>query len=324
MDSSAELRAKRAGFLARFNISVPKFSKQERSVLEVSYHHQQQKDSFRLDRIKDVRHHIVDPVPGNTVADETKDDGFFLIASKTYHKVMHRRHLTSEELIVEAKKGNLTRCPVLPILETEKHIRVQNAGSDQVSTASAQDSVASGVTTHASVRSSTKSAMPCKQRRNIARAAMHAEKRKLSSLDDDISLKGNSTEAEVKRRPCMEQSVQRNENLLSLNDLASLMEDMPDFTREQLLHSISETIVNFMAPVRSRSMEPLEEPEPHGGVFGVCARVSQPYSSTGGTREDLRVVPDLETQVEVFGDCHHVSQPYCVIGDTQEECHGKV
>ena len=63
MDSSAELRAKRAGFLARFDISVPKFSKQERSVLEVSYHHQQQKDSFRLDRIDHVRHHIADPVP---------------------------------------------------------------------------------------------------------------------------------------------------------------------------------------------------------------------------------------------------------------------
>ena len=71
-------------------------------------------------------------------------------------------------------------------------------------------------------------------------------------------------------------------------------------------------------------MEPLEEPEPHGGVSGVSARVPQPYSSTGGTREDLRVVPMLETQVEVFRDCHHVSQPYCVIGDTQEDCHVKV
>jgi hypothetical protein len=71
-------------------------------------------------------------------------------------------------------------------------------------------------------------------------------------------------------------------------------------------------------------MEPLEEPEPHGGVFGVCARVSQPYSSTGGTREDLRVVPILETQVEVFRDCHHVSQPCCVIGDTHEDCYVKV
>ena len=98
--------------------------------MEVSYHHQQQKDSFRLDRIDEVRHHIADPVPGNTVADETDDDGLFGIATKIYHKVQHRRHLTSEELIVEAKKGNLTRCPVLPILKTEKHIRVQNAGSD--------------------------------------------------------------------------------------------------------------------------------------------------------------------------------------------------
>ena len=114
MDSSAELRAKRAGFLARFDILVPKFSKQERSVLEVSYHHQQQKDSFRLDRIERVRHHILDPVPDNTVADETKDDGLFFILSKFYDKVKHRRHLTSEEFIVEAKKGNLTRCPVLP------------------------------------------------------------------------------------------------------------------------------------------------------------------------------------------------------------------
>ena len=125
MDSSAELRAKRAGFLARFDISVPKFSKQERSVLEVSYHHQQQKDSFRLDRIERVRHHILDPVPDNTVADETKDDGVFLIASKIYDKVKHRRHLTSEELIVEAKKGNLTHCPVLPTVETEKDFQVQ-------------------------------------------------------------------------------------------------------------------------------------------------------------------------------------------------------
>ena len=121
MDSSAELRAKRAGFLARFDISVPKYSKQERSVLEVSYHHQQHKDSFRLDRIDEVRHHIADPVPGNTVADETDDDGLFGIAMKIYPKVQHRRHLTSEELIAEAKKGNITRPrrPVLPILETE-------------------------------------------------------------------------------------------------------------------------------------------------------------------------------------------------------------
>ena len=324
MDSSAELRAKRAGFLARFDISVPKFSKQERSVLEVSYHHQQQKDSFRLDRIEDVRHHTLDPVPDNIVADETEDDGLFYIASKIHHKVMHRRHLTSEELILEAKKGNLTRCPVLPTVEPEKNFQVQNAGSDQVSTASAQDSAGSGVTTHASVRSSTKSSMPSKQRRNIRRAVMHAEKMKLSSIDDDISLKDDGAESEVTHLPCIEQSVQRNENVFSLNDLASLIQDMPDVTREQLLHSISETIVNFMAPVRSRSMEPLEESEPYGGVFGVCARASQPYSSTGGTREDLRVVPMLETQVEVFRDCHHVSQPYCVIGDTQEDCYVKV
>ena len=213
MDSSAELRAKRAGFLARFDISVPKFSKQERSVLEVSYHHQQQKDSFRLDRIEDVRHHILDPVPDNTVADETKDDGLFLIASKIYHKVKHRRHLTSEELILEARKGNLTRCPVLPTVETEKNFQVQNAGSDQVSTASAQDSAGSGVTTHASVRSSTKSSMPSKQRRNIRRAVMHAEKMKLSFIDDDISLKDDGAEPEVTHLPCIEQSVQRNENV---------------------------------------------------------------------------------------------------------------
>ena len=124
MDSSAELRAKRAGFLARFDILVPKFSKQERSVLEVSYHHQQHKDSFRLDRIDDVRHHILDPVPDNTGADETKDDGFFLIASKIYDKVKHRRLLTTEELSMEAKQGKLTRCPVLPMVEIEKTFKV--------------------------------------------------------------------------------------------------------------------------------------------------------------------------------------------------------
>jgi len=109
----------------------------------------------------------------------------------------------------------------------------------------------------------------------------------------------------------------------SLNDLASLIQEMPDVTREQLLHSISEAIVNFMAPVRSRSMEPLEDPEPHGGVSAVGARVPQPDSSIGGTREDFRVVPELETQVEVFGGCHRVSQPYCVIGGTHEDCHVK-
>ena len=109
-----------------------------------------------------------------------------------------------------------------------------------------------------------------------------------------------------------------------LNDLASLIEEMPDVTREQLLHSISETIVHFMEPVRSRTMEPLEEPEPHSGLSGVGDRVPQPYCSTGGMREDLRVVPALETQVEVFGDDHQVSQPYCVIGDTQQGCHVKV
>jgi hypothetical protein len=114
----------------------------------------------------------------------------------------------------------------------------------------------------------------------------------------------------------MEQSVQRNENLLSLNDLASLMEDMPDFTREQVLHSISETIVNFMEPIRSRTMEPFEEPEPHSGLSGVGARVPQPYCSSGGMREDFRV--------GVFGDDHQVSQPSCVIGDTQRDCHVKV
>ena len=190
MDSSAELRA---------------------NVLEVSYHHQQQKDSFRLDRIDEVRHHIADPVPGNTFADVTDDDGFFGIATKIYPKVQHRRHLTSGELIAEAKKGNIIRPrrPVLPILETEKHVRFDNAGSEEVSTASAQDSVASGVTTHASVRSSTKSSMPCKQRRNLARALKHAEKRKLSSIDDDISLKGDSMETEVSQSPCMQHSVQR-------------------------------------------------------------------------------------------------------------------
>ena len=89
--------------MARFDILAPKFSKQERGVLEVSYH-QQQKDSFRLDRIDDVRHHILDPVPDNTVTDESKDDRFSLIASKIYDKVKHRRLLTAEELIMEAKR----------------------------------------------------------------------------------------------------------------------------------------------------------------------------------------------------------------------------
>ena len=66
------------------------------------------------------------------------------------------------------------------------------------------------------------------------------------------------------------------------------MQEMPDVTREQLLQSISQTIVNFMAPFPSRSSEPLEELEPRDQVCSAGARVPQPYSVIGGTREDFR------------------------------------
>ena len=141
---------------------------------------------------------------------------------------------------------------------------------------------------------------------------MNAAKMKLSSIDAGTSFKDEGTELEVTD---LLQSDPRNDILFSFNDLASFIQDMPN---------VSETIVTLIAPVRSRCVEPLEEREPHGGFFCVWARVSQPYSSSGGTGEDLRVVPILETQVEVFRDCHHVSQPCCVSGDTHEDCYVKV
>ena len=48
METSAELRAKRAGFLARFDIGELKISKEERDAPELLYHYQT-KESFRLD-----------------------------------------------------------------------------------------------------------------------------------------------------------------------------------------------------------------------------------------------------------------------------------
>ena len=104
METSAELRAKRAGFLARFDIGL-KISQDERNEPELRYHHYQTKESFRLDRIEKVRHWVSEPFEENSCKSSREDYRLFLISSKIYPKVAHRAQFSSEELMEEAKKG---------------------------------------------------------------------------------------------------------------------------------------------------------------------------------------------------------------------------
>ena len=192
MQSWSDLNTKLENFLANCEIKDLKISKKERSVPELRSHHRQEKERFRLDRINLVRRHCVDPVPDNDCVDCREDDRCFKIASTIFPKVAHRALLTSFELVEEAKKGNLT--PVAAIRFDgygtaftfgEKQM-TEVAHSDSISTASANATIFSGRLTLCTVRSSTKSFMPCKKRRNIDRAIMHqAQKSLLQMVDDD-------------------------------------------------------------------------------------------------------------------------------------------
>ena len=99
METSAELRAKRAGFLARFDIGL-KISKGERNEPQLRYHHNQTKESFRLDRIEKVLHKVSEefetPFGEKNVESISEDDRFFLISSKNFRRSLtahssHRR-----------------------------------------------------------------------------------------------------------------------------------------------------------------------------------------------------------------------------------------
>ena len=67
-----------------------------------------------------------------------------------------------------------------------------------------------------------------------------------------------------------------------------MIQEMPADTREEMLESIRQTIVHFMAPIPAKASEPLEEPEPHDQEVVTVVRYPQPYSTIGGTREDFR------------------------------------
>ena len=316
MESSAELRAKRASFLARFDIGEFKISKQELNVPELRYHHNQKKDNFRLDRIEQVRHLVQEPVE-QICEDSHADDRLFLIASKIYPKVAHRAQLSSQELLEAAKKGNLTRPAPIPTGASSSCVGVGTSAtmdfnhSEQVSTASANMSIVSVRSTHSTVRSSTKSSMPCKKRRNLERAKLHAEKNTLSKIRDDIPENEDDQFVDTERKVSPRRAVcpftrdplhLEKQEIFALQDIGDMIQDMPTQTREEMLESIRKTIVHFMAPIPARVHEPLEEPEPHDQVIGTGERVPQPYSTIGGAREDLRptvfVLSILTTQIE--------------------------
>ena len=69
MDSSIDLLAFLDVFVSKSQIGYLKINQHERNIPELLFFHNQIKDSFRLDRVERVRHHVQDLV------DETVPNG---------------------------------------------------------------------------------------------------------------------------------------------------------------------------------------------------------------------------------------------------------
>jgi hypothetical protein len=250
-----------------------------------------------LDRINLVRRHCVDPVPDNDCVDSREDDRCFKIASTIFPNVAHRALLTSFELVQEAKKGNLTKVAAVRFdgygsaFSFEEKQMTEVTHSDSVSTASANATIFSGRLTLCTVRSSTKSFMPCKKRRNIDRAIMHHAQKSLMQMVDDDDEEHMSTGDRKKvsfqlvspgGAEAVENEQDQSSNIFDLKDVAHLIQDLPDHRRVEILDSIRNMIVHIMAPVAPHTLEPdadLELPDQPVGRLAqplktICSRQS--------------------------------------------------
>ena len=241
METSIDLLGCLDVFVAKFEIGYFKIKQQERNIPELLFFHNQLKDSFRLDRVERVRHHVQDLVD-ESVSGGTVGEAFGLVRyPKNFCCISQRALLSSAQLIEESKKGNLTPPAAIapdsvwPDWRKARWGNTEDFSSDQVSTASANDS------TRESIASNSPS--------QVDREKM------LFQILDDILVKKDVL------LPGQQESQLCNKDFISLKDVSEIIREIPDHSRRCILESICDSIIHVMPPCGAKDSKSHEEPK---------------------------------------------------------------